>query len=555
MATFTVEQDGTEFEVESISYQGQTVEEFYNHGGVRESADTPTEIEGGADESKIFVYEGEGVSLVLIHDYHGFPGSTESGGRAIFEFDSLPDGEWVVKDDPGDWDRSESSPPGRIKWFWNNRNTDGGAYRFEADEFSFTLTPEFKSGISDWELLSGDAEEPERINLTLDEPITLRGGEPDTVSASATTIAYVPGLDEDEEGYQKSAFPNESRAFPGVGLPFNPDDFYGDDVNSSREFPDEIPNNDLDAIEKKTIQDLGEFRRYRFANKVEVTLKLKDFTVPLELPELGSPFQNSPPRRVPAVDTSDEAETRVEFVEQPTETVINEGRLEVINENLENIPFIDFPQFDTRTKVSSTKQRYTNKEFLENSRGDVVGIRVSTIWGASNKYTKEIIDTIPGSGNGAGFSVTLQDNPIIYSWIEFVVLSNGTRYVRIPDHSVFPEHIGYLNGKRVPALDYGGDLQVFFSGPNSSNSGDGYTVGIDEDTNNVWETFKAETESGLVTPYRSMHNVYLSLYDSSNLAGFIPETNMLYGRDEDDTELPSSEVERVLPDEPLDAFS
>lgn len=176
--TFVVIQDGQAHEVEPLSYQDQRIEDFYNYRGIRASADTPTDVEQGAETSKLFLYEDDGgVSLVAIHDFHNAPGSTASGGEAVFTFDGL-DGSWVVRDDSGDWTRSGSSPPEKIRWAWNNRNTDGGVFRFASEEFSVTVNPDFRSGITDWEFLSGDARNPQRIDLDLGSPVTVSVGSP-----------------------------------------------------------------------------------------------------------------------------------------------------------------------------------------------------------------------------------------------------------------------------------------------------------------------------------------------------------------------------------------
>jgi hypothetical protein len=503
---------------------------------------TPTGVEEGEDTSKLFFYEGsEGVSLVVIHDSPG----TDTGGEATFEFDELPEWDWVVEDGPGDIRRKKADNV--VNWRWGAEETDGGAYRFDAEEFSFTLTPSFESGIDAWEFLADDAEEPRRIQLDLNEPVTVRVGGTDRISASATTIAYVPGLDEDEEGYQKSAFPNSG----ALSAPFNPDDFYGDGINTSEQFPQEIPEN-LDEIKRKRVEGIpGTYRRFRFANKIKISFEVTGTTAPLNIPEMGGMISNS---EVPVVD---ESTIKLEWSDTPSYTLINKGKLENINSNPPGV------EFDSRKREAHTEKRYLNKKVLQNTDGDIVGVRVSTIWGSSNPYSREIINKTPLIG-GNGTLIGLQDNPIIYSWIEIIVLSNGARYVRVPDHSLYPQHVGYLDGKRSfgDGGDYGKNLVSYFIPPLSKDSGDEYSVGIDEPSNNVWADFKNEADSPVAIPYKTPHSAYLAGYDrrplfafAAYVSEFANEATMIYGRDAEDNELTTSELETILPDNPLDPFN
>lgn len=168
--TYVIEQDGVEHEVTPLSYENQTIEEFY---GYREDGNTPhsytpTGIEQ-ADTSALFLYEGpEGLSLVMLHDTYYDGG----GGSVRFEFSGLPsDGGWAVQDDPGEgYSRTHAD------WNWVSNHTDGGAYRGLEDVDDVTVTPNFRSGIRSWQALSGDAANPERIDLDRSKPITIRPG-------------------------------------------------------------------------------------------------------------------------------------------------------------------------------------------------------------------------------------------------------------------------------------------------------------------------------------------------------------------------------------------
>lgn len=122
---FVLEQGDTEIPLTPLSYEGQSIEEFYgfgNHGHAH--ANTPTNV-ARSDVSRLFLWDGpKGLSLVMLHDapHNG------TGGELTFEFAGLPDsGVWAVgDDDPGNDTYFGNS---RVDWQWNQNNTDGGAYR------------------------------------------------------------------------------------------------------------------------------------------------------------------------------------------------------------------------------------------------------------------------------------------------------------------------------------------------------------------------------------------------------------------------------------------
>lgn len=289
--TFVLEQGGETYEITPLSYREQSIEEFYNYGGVRASAYTPTNVEQGPQKSKLFLYEDpQGLSLVIIHDDHNYPSSTASGGEAVFTFSGF-DGSWIVEDDPGDWTRWNSSPPGKIHWWWNDKNTDGGIFRFDSDEFAVTVDPAFRYGITEWEILSGDADDPERIGLGLDEAITL-SSVTGSVSASATALHYING---ENENFTQGGHPLHSSQMQL----FRQDEIFevdlADLVGVSMELPvDPVIDNwqkgdmlehqptDLgDALEQKSFKNEDEFldiefNEYRFMNQVRVSFETTD---------------------------------------------------------------------------------------------------------------------------------------------------------------------------------------------------------------------------------------------------------------------------------------
>lgn len=147
-----------------------------------------------------FLYDGpEGLSLVVVHGH----AQRGDGGSASWQLEGLPsDGAWVVRDDfyldpqTGDvaqtsydrWDLGGQSHT--IDWTWTGGRTDGGAFRPLGSEFEVTVTPayneaaalweqHFSGRVANWHVLSGSRESPERRQLALDQPVTVRTGDCD----------------------------------------------------------------------------------------------------------------------------------------------------------------------------------------------------------------------------------------------------------------------------------------------------------------------------------------------------------------------------------------
>lgn len=173
----TVEQGNDTFELTALE-NGETIEQFYDYGN--NESNTTTNLET-SDTSQLFFWNGpNGLSLVVLHDKP----DDGSGAACTFTFEGLPTdaGEWVIQDDSGDF---TSITDTTVDWSWNQFKTDGGAFRGGLDQgFEITITPAFNDAankeplspgrITDWEALSGDPADPERIALTLDEPVTIR---------------------------------------------------------------------------------------------------------------------------------------------------------------------------------------------------------------------------------------------------------------------------------------------------------------------------------------------------------------------------------------------
>ncbi|WP_247731367.1 hypothetical protein [Halovivax limisalsi] len=173
--TITVEQGNESFQVVPLT-NGQDIEEFYDYEDAEINSPLPI---AKSDASRLFVWSGpEGLSLVSLHDKP----RDGSGGAVDLAFDGLPlsQGDWVVEDDPGDFNRG---PPTRPEWTWNYDNTDGGVFRGGLTNRSLTVTPYFNDAASQdpltpgqltrWEFLTGQATAPEHHDLAMGEPVTI----------------------------------------------------------------------------------------------------------------------------------------------------------------------------------------------------------------------------------------------------------------------------------------------------------------------------------------------------------------------------------------------
>jgi len=208
-----VQQSGREVNVTALSYQNQSVEEFYDltYGG----SDTSTDIER-SDRSLLFLWNSSGnTSLVMIHDT---PSDDGSGGAVTFTFKDLPTtaGEWAVQDDPGEFDSDSTT----IDWAWKDHHNDGGAFRGGLNgEFNVSLDPAFNDAatrdpqdpgsITQWEALSGDATSPNRTTLNM---------------SKTTYIRSVPANDADNDGLSDTL---ETEGIPvgfGVSIQTNASD-------------------------------------------------------------------------------------------------------------------------------------------------------------------------------------------------------------------------------------------------------------------------------------------------------------------------------------------
>lgn len=152
--------------------------------------------------STLFLYEDPDgqLSLVILHGQYeedasvARPNPAFDGGAVTFEFTGLPaEGEWIVQDDLYDeptnydvWETDDS--PQTVSWVWIGGRNDGGVYGSLGEDFEIEIEPRFNEAadtydeyveelftgrITSWQALSGDLDDPERLDLAMDEPIRI----------------------------------------------------------------------------------------------------------------------------------------------------------------------------------------------------------------------------------------------------------------------------------------------------------------------------------------------------------------------------------------------
>lgn len=194
---FALEQGDRCIPVTPLRYRNVPIEEFYGNPPDPSQSDTPTDLERPRT-SLLFLYRGPSeragpsgrdpnqVGLVVIHGKSGGP-----GGAASFTLEGGPDpGPTIFDDDAapnGDADYLACGGAGECvaNWAWDGAN-DGAAWHGLREEFAIRITPRFNEaagldmpsggGVDRWQVLSGDARSPDRIDLALDRPVTLRTG-------------------------------------------------------------------------------------------------------------------------------------------------------------------------------------------------------------------------------------------------------------------------------------------------------------------------------------------------------------------------------------------
>ena len=206
--TIALEQDGQCVELEPLEGD-EPVEDHYDYTYPQDRYEGPPGSDGDSFSSEgtrdlqrdfgsiLYLYRGpEGLSLVIVH---GMVDGDHDGGTVSFGISGLPaDGEWVVQDDyylrpDGEEARSNfdiwdiEGDDHVIHWAFRAQRTDGGAFRSLEDDLELVIAPAFndRATLSDeydfgeidhWEVLSGDIDDPDRIELAMDQPIRITDG-------------------------------------------------------------------------------------------------------------------------------------------------------------------------------------------------------------------------------------------------------------------------------------------------------------------------------------------------------------------------------------------
>lgn len=467
--TYELTQGGDTYEIEPLSSSDWSAEGFYSYGSPDgASANTPWDLER-EDTSQIFLFDGtDDLSLFVIHD----KANTDSGGDATLSFTRLPEGgEWIVNDDPGD-----SYGRQRASWVWWPCCTDGGVFQGGlSDGVPITIDPSFDAGIDRWIVRSGASAEP--IELDLTQPITIASSETSSVSASMTTLQFIPGKSENatEGGYPldgslMEVFREENIGVDTFGYSFEVpllpvlDSWIKGDQSAVeddvRPGDDELPMELRDArkkVEGKYSDEFGrkEFGIYRFENGISVSFETVDG------------------------ETIDEESVEIEFNEagrNPNDTKISlkERKNSVTvtpDHGVNGIPVEEWHgSFEERSNRKPRHYEYeTNFEF-----DGVEGVRVLTISGGYAGFVQEWAERVADSpvdffntvwdwglnerlaeiawllapGRIQSLADYLTVVPNTHSFVEFIVLADGRRYARVWDASQYPSLATYVDGTR-----------------------------------------------------------------------------------------------------------
>ncbi len=205
---YSVEQDGKCIPITPLTMKGLPVEEFYDYRtpdtdpSSYKYASFGTQNLQRKDTSILFLYKGpKGLSLVAIHDKI----DAGAGGAVTFRITGLPvHGKFAVKDDNYDaqtnldtfdyskhrnWNGKETASA-NVSWAYQKGRSDGMAYRGLGKDFGVTINPQFnekavlagesskntvyQGKITQWQVLSGDVNNPTRTKLNMNKPVTIR---------------------------------------------------------------------------------------------------------------------------------------------------------------------------------------------------------------------------------------------------------------------------------------------------------------------------------------------------------------------------------------------
>ena len=225
-----------------------------------------------------FLYDGpNGLSLVVVHGKSG-----GDGGAVTWHLTVRPaDAKWLVRDDAywetetGDrastnydaWATSDASH--RIDWTWSDGATDGGVLGHLNAESAVRIRPKynesaalygehFSGEITDWQFLSGDAENPERVSLALDEPVEVVGPASDGIAQESSGVrsdgsdgeTATDDATRDDTTEEDGETQNDGSAREGDDTQTTEDETESDETTEDETTEDEAATDETDPTER-----------------------------------------------------------------------------------------------------------------------------------------------------------------------------------------------------------------------------------------------------------------------------------------------------------------
>ena len=204
---YSLSQDGKCIPITPLTMKGLPAKQFYDYRNPDTSPSSYKYASFGTkslqrkDTSILFLYKGpQKLNLIAVHgDING-----GDGGAVTFRMSGLPvHGKFIVKDDKypaktnhdvweyskhRNWKGKESATA-NVSWAYQKNRADGMVYGGLGKNFSITINPQFNqqaelSGLSNdntayqgeikqWEVLSGDVNDPTRTKLNMNKPVTI----------------------------------------------------------------------------------------------------------------------------------------------------------------------------------------------------------------------------------------------------------------------------------------------------------------------------------------------------------------------------------------------
>lgn len=509
--------------------------DFTDDVGHYDAPSTSTGTTGDSNGEFVYVRDHAGEA------YAGFSGNIRSDEHLV---DDYPGYDEVLNDNFDNDDRYPSSGAGDaiVAMKWQLGQIQPGQSE------SITLQWGARDELED---LSRDLEEPEPIET---EPPLQQ------VSGSASVVSWSPGLSENEQNGgddMNSVFPNQG---PLPGMPVDGGFVADKKQHMGADSDDEIKGENVQEVlnMRKNVEGLeGEeqgHRQYRCKDTVEVTFGVTDDgAIDRDQPiEVGVNVEEPEAETVDVRIDGDEPDVSIGLLNpddpEPLPTTVVE---ENVNDHV-NPTATDLYQWGENDRVREVRSRprfvtVTVDEF--DFRGETQeGVRIANLWGTENPYTYD--------WNDDWFAV-VGGNPIIYHWIDFVVLADGTRAVRLQDAPTFPMHTLYTGPAGSPAeqekrTDSG--LEVIFD-QNETTSNE-YRCSIGDDNHAPWSQFFEAFEDGTkVVPYTTPQKKYVKHHNNDTTNRWIGYENeklldhpiIRYGRDGDGNTLSESDVSELLP--------